>query len=259
LFPFPKAFMRMLVLAIAGVLLPAEPAATQSVRTPKFSIVFSGGVRPAGPWGQDIAAGMRRANLDGDPCGDNGEVFCSFSTQPDVEEHVLSYSIELGFRATPVLELALAYGSVSAGTVSGYFDGGNTGTGDSDAELLVAMHAKTVTVSGRYLIGQLVRIGGGPSLRIQETSVTTGSDLGRGGRTDRSTTVRPGFAIEAGVVWPRRSRLFVDLGVRYSWAAAASFGPYDAVNEQEQLRTTMPSTRASFAHFVAGIGAGLRF
>jgi hypothetical protein len=135
--------MRMLVLAIAGVLLPAEPAETQSVRTPKFSIVFSGGVRPAGPWGQDIAAGMRRANLDGDPCGDNAEIFCSFETRPVVDEDVLSYSIELGFRPTPALELALAYGSESAGTVSGYFDGGNTGTGDSDAELLVAMHAKT--------------------------------------------------------------------------------------------------------------------
>jgi hypothetical protein len=251
--------MRMLLLAIAGVLLPAEPAATQSLGTRKFSIVFSGGVRPAGPWGQDIAAGMRRGNLDGDPCGNTGEVFCSFPSRPDADEDVLSYSIELGFRPTPALELAPAYASVSAGTVSGYFDGGNTGTADSDAELLVGMHARTVTISGRYLIGQLVRIGGGPSLRIQETSVTTGSNFGRGGRTDRSTTVRPGFAIEAGAVWPQRSRLFVDLGVRYSWAAATSFGPYDAVNEQGQLRTTMPSTRAYFAHFVAGIGAGLRF
>ncbi len=244
----------LIILAIADVLLPTKRAATQTIPASKFSLVFSPGVRPAGSWGRAIAAGMRRGNLDGDRCGDYSQIACQAPNYPDVDQDLLSYNIQLAFRASSILELTLAYGSVSAGRVWGYFDGGNTGTADSDAELLLMMHAKTVTLSGRYRLGEFVRIGGGPALRIHETAVTTASDFGRGGRTDRKTTIGLGFGLEAGIAWPARSSVFMDLGARYNWAAATSFGPYAGRNEQDQLRTTMPATQASFAHI--GFSAG---
>lgn len=152
-------------------------------------MVVFGGVRPEGAWAQDIAAGMRRARLDGDRCGDAAEIFCSAATQPVADEDVLSYGVELGFRPTPSLELAVALGFASTGTVSGYFDGGNTGTGDSDAELLVGMN----------------------------------------------------------------------VAVRYRWVASTTFGPFEAINERGELRTTMTSTEAAFTYLFASVGAGLRF
>ncbi len=153
----------LIILAIADVLLPTKRAATQTVPASRFSLVFSPGLRPAGSWGRAIAAGMRRGNLDGDRCGDYSQIACQAPNYPDVDQDLLSYNIQLAFRASSILELTLAYGSVSAGRVWGYFDGGNTGTADSDAELLLMMHAKTVTLSGRYRVGEFVRIGGGPA------------------------------------------------------------------------------------------------
>ena len=249
----------LLFILTTGVMLPTGLGAVQSVPAPRFSFVLSSGIRPVGRWGSAIAVGMRRGNLDGNPCGDSSEIFCQAATQPDVDEDVLSYDIQVAVRASSILELALAYASVSAGRVSGYFDGGNTGTADSDAELVIVMHAKTVTLTGRYLFGEFVRIGGGPSLRIQQTAVTTASDGGTGGRTDRKTTIRPGLGLEAAIAWPARSPVFIDLGARYNWAAPTSYGSYDAMNEQEQLRTTMPATQAPFAHVVVGVGVGVRF
>jgi hypothetical protein len=121
------------------------------------------------------------------------------------------------------------------------------------------MRTRTLALSARYVLNSVVRLGGGPSVRFQRTLVTTASDFRDGGRTEERTTVRPGLLLEVSASWPARSPVFVELATRYHWATAASFGPYDALNEQYQRRTTMGSTTASFAHFVVGIGAGFRF
>jgi hypothetical protein len=206
-----------------------------------------------------MATAMRIANLDGDPCGDLSELLCQMPSQPDVENEPLVYGVTVAYRTRETLEVALSYTGASAGTVSGYFDGGNTGTNDSDAELWVEMRERTLALSARYVLNSFVRVGGGPALHVQRTLVTTASDFRRGGRTDTHTTVRPGLLLEVSGVWPARSSFFVECADRYSWASAATFGPYDALNEQSQRRATMGATRESFAHFTVGVGAGLRF
>jgi hypothetical protein len=202
---------------------------------------------------------MRISNLDGDPCGDLSEVLCQTPSQPDVENEPWVYNVTVAFRMSEALEVALSYTGASAGTVSGYFDGGNTGTNNSDAELWVEMRTRTLALSTRYGINSFVRVGGGPSLHFQRTLVTTATDFRSGGRTDTHTTVRPGLRLEVIGIWPVRSPVFVEFATRYSWASASTFGPYDALNEQSQRRATMGATRASFAHFVVGAGAGFRF
>jgi hypothetical protein len=251
------AFLRILFIAAipCGC---ASPVPAQETQQPRFSIVLSAGIRPSGPWTADIRAAMIRSNLDGDRCGNTGEVFCNIGAGVHPDEDALSFGITTTYRFRPSVELALTYASVNAGSVDGYFDGGNSGTFDSDAELWVDMHAWTVAASARYRAG-MVWLGGGPTLRLQRTSVTTASDRGRGGRTDRRTTFAPAFVLATGLIWPQHSSFFLDLSAHYNWASAQTFGPYQVLNEQGQARATMTATRASFAYAVAGLGVGIRF
>lgn len=243
----------------AGPIVAIQPADAQQPRQFRWSLVVSGAFHPHTRWGTALANALRSGNLDGDPCGNIGEILCQAATQPDIDDQPLASHVALGLRVSRRLELALSYASASAGSVSGYFDGGNSGTSGSDATLWLEMRARTLALTARYFLTSAIRIGGGPAVRLQETSTTTAGWFKAGGDTDKHTTVRPGILLEGSVTWPPRSTFFVELAARYSWAGGATFGPYDALNEQHQLRTTMPATTASFAHFVAGIGVGVRF
>ena len=255
--------MRLRLAGFLGVLIAGEmstqPADAQHPRQSRWSLVVSGALHPHTSWGTALAGALRSGNLDGDPCGNIGEIQCQAASQPDIDDQPLASHVALGMRVSPSLELALSYASASAGSVSGYFDGGNTGTSGSDATLWIEMRAHTVALTARYALTPAIRVGVGPAVRFQETATTTAGWFKNGGDTDKRTTVRPGILLEGSVTWPPRSTVFVEVAARYSWAGGATFGPYDALNEQHQLRTTMPGTTASFAHFVAGLGVGLRF
>lgn len=227
-------------------------ASAQEPAGDRIRVVLSGGLRIPSRWVDGIERGMIAGNLDGSPCGNVGEIVCSAAPLPHSDEDLPVFGVDVAFRAATPYEVAVNLGFVHAGTVSGYFDGGTTGIDFSDAELTLRTRVTTVAASVRRVLPGRVRVGAGPALHVLRTSGRTV----RGEETD--TAVTPGMMLEAGVSPSLGRVLFFDLTVRYRWMAAATTGPFNAVNLQGDALTAFPATSARFNALLAELGLGFR-
>lgn len=244
--------MKMVLLATLFTIVGGTAVNAQQPETGRMRIVLSGGLRSPSGWVDGIERGMIAGNLDGDVCGDQGEIQCTAARRPFSDQDHVTYSVEVAFRARQRAEVAFSLGFGNAGNVSGYFDGGTTGTAGSDAELALEMRATTLAASLRYIALGGIRVGGGPALHVLRT--TAGTVRGE----TSETTLRPGLVVDAGVSLPVRSTVFLDLGIRYRWMTKGTFGPYDALNEVNEVRAVFPATSAAFSPLLAELGLGIR-
>lgn len=95
------------------------------------------------------------------------------------------------------------------------------------------------------------RVAAGPSLN------RTRLDIDDGGGVRREERTCPGLVVEAGVEWPRRTLVMVELWAQYHLIPSQEYGPVP-VTSGGQLIATLPASTVSFSHFTAGLGIGLR-
>jgi hypothetical protein len=99
----------------------------------------------------------------------------------------------------------------------------------------------------------LVRVGAGPALTSSEVTAVTAYD-----RLTPNSESRVGYVLDAGVSWPRRSRLFVDAGAQYWHGGDVEFGPYNVQNGIGHIERVFPRSRHSLNRTCAGLSVGLR-
>ena len=95
------------------------------------------------------------------------------------------------------------------------------------------------------------RVSAGPSLNRTRLEIDDG-----GGVTSEQRTC-PGLVVEAGVEWPRRTLVMVELWAQYHFVPSQEYGPVPVPSSGQPI-ATLPASTASFSHFTAGLGIGLR-
>lgn len=240
----------LLAFAFAGWV--AIPLSAQTPGGARVTFVVSGGGRLPSEWVNHIEDGMIAGSLNGDPCGNVGEIFCSAAPQPHDDEDLPTYSFEATFQPSSSYELSLQVGVAHPGSVSGYFDGGIEGLALTDAELRLEPQTVTIAASVRYIATGAVHIGGGPALHLNRvTAVSLAREL-------VDTKAVPGFVLDATAAVPVRSTFFVQLATRYRWMKSTRYGPYDAFNMNGDALASFPATSAAFNALVAELGLGFR-
>ncbi len=96
-----------------------------------------------------------------------------------------------------------------------------------------------------------LRLAAGPSLNRTRLDIDGGGDVVR----EQATSL--GLVVEAGGEWPRGTRVMVELWGQYNLVPSLEYGPVP-VSSGGRLVATLPASSASFSHFTAGLGIGLR-
>jgi hypothetical protein len=137
--------------------------------------------------------------------------------------------------------------------VEGYHGPSSSPTSDAPVDrayLTVTPSIRTFAALASYERSGF-RVAAGPSLNRTRLEIDDASGIRREQRT------RPGLVVETGVEWPRRTLVMVELWAQYHLIGSLEYGPVP-VSSGGQLIATLPASTASFSHFVAGLGIGLR-
>jgi hypothetical protein len=124
------------------------------------------------------------------------------------------------------------------------------GSADNRAYLTITPSIRTFAALAAYERSWF-RVAAGPSLN------RTRLEIDDGGGIRREEQTHPGLVVEAGVEWPRRTLVVVELWAQYHLIPSQEYGPVP-VTAGGQLIATLPASTASFSHFPAGLGIGLR-
>jgi hypothetical protein len=237
-------------LSVIGLLLsglPVRALAGEGVESPRgdsrltvnFSLGYvlqpeNGGLWPA----------LIDASFNADYCGPSDPGFCSGGSTPTGSGGAFAYSFALGYSLNPRWEIR-ALASLEDGCTS-------TGVRRLPARSEIHLHGRTSRWGVLMLYrppGSVLRIGLGPALHQAEAGLLVG------GR-ERSTCL--GAAFDAGLSFPRRSRIFVDLEAQYWYGGDTQFGPYDTDGFLEPLTPSFPSSSYSVDRLIVGLGLGFR-
>ena len=96
-----------------------------------------------------------------------------------------------------------------------------------------------------------LRVAAGPSLN------RTRLDIHGGDETVHEQKTGLGLVVEVGGEWPRGTRVMAELWAQYNLVPSLDFGPVP-VTSGGRLIATLPAGTASFSHFTAGLGIGVR-
>lgn len=231
----------------------AAPPAARPSETPAWSRWFVG-LSMAGQSGgpmTDVEAAMRAGAFDQTaPRLTEGYETHPYTSGGDSGWPVLT----VGYHLNPRLGLRLqAFRDREFPHVEGYH-GPTTrptpGAPADRADLTVTPSIQTFAALASYERFGL-RVAAGPSLN------RTRLDIDGGGESVREQETRLGLVLEAGGEWPRGTRVMVELWAQYNLVGSLEYGPVP-VSSGGRLVATLPASTASFNHFTAGLGIGLR-
>lgn len=107
-------------------------------------------------------------------------------------------------------------------------------------------------LSGTLPLGDILRIGAGPSLNVIDITRTDSP----GGPPSHVT--RLGITLHGGLTFPARSRVFVEAQVHRALVGTADVGPFTAQEIGGTTQVTLTRTRVSFSYTAIRVGLGLR-
>jgi opacity protein-like surface antigen len=238
--------------ALISLLVRAAPAAGIDHRH-GWEFTLSGEYQLVDNSAADIERGMRIAHLDGNPCGNPGEIFCMSAPTPYSDHDRLSYTLALGRALNPRFGLLALYSGSDLGSSYGYFDGGYGDIYDADLEI----RHKRLAVLGlalEFRPSPEIYLGLGPAFYQLDFETVTGDAQ----FFDSHRARRLGFIAIGGVTLPKSSLFFVNASVQYRHAGNFALGPFDARNILGDVLTTMPETKVSINHTVMLLGIGAR-
>ena len=236
-----------------AVLAPAQASgASDNQRSPltlRISLVISGAAN-LGTMGKDVEAALRRSGLDDDTCPMDNPLAapCDNEETPEVSHGRYGYGVALSYALNPVWE----FRSLASAEEELH----SYGVSRAAYRVQLSLDAR----SSRYAMlavyrpwASLVRLGAGPAFYNAEVR-------GSGDYTRFSDNAgsRLGVVLDAGLAFPRRSRLFADLGVQYWHGGDVRYGPYDLRNGIGNVQVHFPERTFSMNRTVAGIGIGFR-
>jgi hypothetical protein len=256
--PFPLSLASAARALSVFLVLIAAPVAAQNTSAPaigrRFSIEVAGSLQGGWTWFGNALDAMRQARLDGQRCGDFGEIYCSggagvFLLNSDPVSVVVSAEYRLGLRIS-IRGLVSTTGETEA---FGYYDGGPD-EALTDAELQVAIQkASFYGFLVTYRPTGLVRLGAGPAFFTTGVRTLTG-----GGVSETQARSYVGALFDVANTFPARSAIYAIAAGQYRWTLAKDLGPIDARNEAGEVLTTMPRIAAPLSHSALMLGLGIR-
>lgn len=243
----------LLAVAIAGNAQEVGPGATTPAEPPAWnrwfvSLSFAG--QSGGPM-TDVEAALRAGAFDQTaPRITEGYETHPYTSGGDFAWPVLT----VGYHLKPRIGLRLqASPDREFAHVDGYH-GPTTrptpGAPADRADLTVTPSIQTFAALASYERFGL-RVAAGPSLN------RTRLDIHGGDETVREQETRLGLVVEVGGEWPRGTRVTAELWGQYNLVPSLDFGPVP-VTSGGRLIATLPASSASFSHFTAGLGIGVR-
>lgn len=250
-----KGWIRLAAIIAAALLsYSADSARAADVnRGHGWELMLSGGYQPVDNSAADLEQGLRDGQLDGNPCGNPGEIFCSSVPMPSSDFDRLSYTIGLSRSLTRRFGLQALFSSSDLGSSYGYFDGGYGAIYDADLDI----RHKRLSVLGlaaKFRPLPEIYLGLGPALYWLDFNIVTGDAQ----FFDFQRARRFGIIAIGGLTLPKSSRFFVNAGLQYRHAGKFTLGPFDAKNINGDVLTAMPETKVSMNHLVLLLGVGLR-
>lgn len=232
-----------------GAAAPAErPPQTRA--SSRWSVGLSLGNQWGGP-AADVESSMRAGAFDQTA----PRVSEGYKTHPYTSGGDFGWPmLTVGYRLKPRIVLRLQGApDREFSHVEGYHGPGSSPTSDPPVDrayLTVAPSIRTFAALASYESSGF-RVSAGPSLN------RTRLEIDDGGGTRREQGTRPGLVVEVGVERPRGTLVMVELWAQYHLIGSQEYGPVP-VSSGGQLIATLPASTASFSHFTAGLGIGLR-
>jgi hypothetical protein len=155
------------------------------------------------------------------------------------------FSVDLNVRYA---DGSLLYGGIVSYNPLGMTAGYKSPSHFVDLDYSVVAVAPTVGI----LLEEILRLGVGPALYFCSCSAST--PYGEVGSTSET---KLGLIVDAGLVFPAKTRFFVDLAFQYRLVGDATVGPFQDVYGSSVA--TFPATEASFNHAFIALGMGVRF
>jgi hypothetical protein len=247
----------VLAAATAGYTQEAgQGAATPAERPPeasalnRWSVSLCFAAQSGGPM-TDLEGSMRVGAFD-QPASRISE---GYKTHPYTAGGGFGWPVlTVGYRLKPRIVLRLQGAQDREfSRVEGYHGPSSSPTSDAPADrayLTVTPSIRTFAALASYERSGF-RVAAGPSLNRTRLEIDDGSGIRREQRT------RPGLVVETGVEWPRRTLVMVELWAQYHLMGSQEYGPVP-VSSGGQAIATLPASAASFSHFTAALGIGLR-
>ena len=247
----------VLAVATAGYAQEAgQGAAAPAERPPETPALsrWSVSLSLANQWGgpaADVESSMRAGDFDQTA----PRITEGYKTHPYTTGGGFGWPVlTVGYRLKPRIVLRLQGAQDREFShVEGYHGPSSSPTSDPPVDrayLTITPSIRTFAVLASYERSGL-RVAAGPSLN------RTRLEIDDGGGVRREQGTRPGLVVEAGVEWPSRTLVMVELWAQYHLVPSQEYGPVP-VTSGGQLIATLPASTASFSHFTAGLGIGLR-
>ena len=154
-------------------------------------------------------------------------------------------SYAISYRWNREFELQFIQGKTNLTSTCGY-------GGDSGTPLTLACSVKTTAVIGSYLLGGIIRVGGGPAIYKTKTTQLSGPG------SEPATVTRLGLLFDAHVLAEIGLGLHLTAGLQYRLLPESRIGPY-TVGYRDETRRTMPAAKVPFSHTTILIGLGFGF
>ena len=221
---------------------PAAPVTPAPIR--RWSVIVDVGWSRGGP-SSDIETAMNDAGLGQDEPGLFGGSLAYPSSERDGP-----FPVEAQYRISQPWSVGVLYGRLLNGSTKG--SGAFLGK-----DLAVDYRVTSVAVLLSAGLSDF-QIGIGPALHHVQSRSDTTFGFAPSPWTDHW---KVGFIAEARAMVTARSRVFLDLTVKYSFVGDEVVGPYSSSSGflNSEPPTTFPPTSIKFNHWFIGPGLGVRF
>jgi hypothetical protein len=226
---------------------PARPQAAPLVGL-GFSVTVSGGTRLGAPSVTDLESALIQAGFDDLWCDpDDPGCFGGHST-PSSDGGEVGYHVALGRSVAPGIEIRALYGREGSVRTEGV----SLSPSRIGLEFTSRVHRYGLLVALRPGVSAL-RIAVGPALQSAAVDASVDSRH-HSTRTER----RLGFALEAGMTFPRRGPLFVDVSVLGWFGGDFEMGDYEVRDAFGALRGIVSDPSIGLSRSSLNLGVGVR-
>jgi hypothetical protein len=231
--PPPSRWVEIDESALTEISQPIQPLPSRADR--RWAIALGTGAAWGGP-AVDLEEAMRRADFD----DTSPAFFFPGSAHPRSNGNVGSIWLHAQYLLRPQWEVGVSYDNTTIGRTIGFHEPGQY--------LFVHDSVTEVNAVVSRIFGP-ARVGIGPAWYAARAHEDNGQS------TDRS---RFGVTTETGLKVPARTRLYLDVNIRYSYVGRVSVGPFTPPAPQGAA-SQFPETEVHFSHWFIGLGPGLRF
>jgi len=221
---------------------PMQPAGAPARR---WSLSFSLGATSSGP-AKDIEKAMIRDGFDETSPGGffGGPVGHPFSNT-GFGEIGFPWSIQMEYFVNQKCDAALLISHNPIGLTSGYRTGPET-------YLFLNYYSTVISPILLCKLSRILYLGLGPALSINKMEQESGGEI-----IYREQKSHFGVLLQASLLYPQKTRFFVQCNVQYRYLGKATFGPFKDPYRGTSLAQLNPF-EANFSHVFVGFGIGIR-